>query len=228
MKKVLKIIYIILLIILVKLLFTFIINEIFISKYNDGEYKEKDVKKLFILNITQPYIAHYNYGNVLYKNGDYDGAISEYEKALKAFPPEKKECSIRINLALAILSKIDVNEGKEEAIKKLNKARDVLCEDGCAHKNDDNGHSKKAEKLKKDIDNAIKQLQNNDGDPDPDKDGDDEEENSNDKNKNDKNKTIEEKLKEIEKESREKRNSDLENTRKLIEPIDYTYKSKNW
>lgn len=226
MKNFLKIIYIILLVILIKLMVTFIINEIFIAKYQDGRYNEADAKKLLIMNISQPYIAHYNYGNVLYKNGEYDRAINEYEKALKAFPPEKKECSIRINLALAMLAKIDGNQEKEEIVKQLQEARQTLCEDGCANKNDDKGHSKKAETLKKDIDNAIKNLQNNNGKPDNNNQNNEEEENNEETNSN-QNKSIEEQLREIEKEGRQTRNSEMEYTRQLME-YEYSYDKKNW
>lgn len=226
MKKGLKIIYIFLLIIAIKLFLTFILNEIFISKYNDGEYRISDVKKVGFLNVTQTYIAHYNYGNVLYKNGDYDKAIEKYKKALKSFPPKKKECNIRINLALAMLSKIDVNNGKEEVAKILLEARNILCEDGCANENDNNGHNKKAEELKRDIDNAIKELQNESQSGEERKE-DEEEENKDDDNKRDDKKTIEEQLKEIQKEGREERTEELDSLKQMQER-DYSYDKKTW
>ena len=114
MKRVLIIIYIILLVIVIKLVATFISNEIFISKYNNGRYNSDDVKSLFFLNVSEPYIAHYNYGNILYQNDDFDGAIDAYTKALEFSPPEDKEESIRINLELAKRKKEMEEKDNEE------------------------------------------------------------------------------------------------------------------
>lgn len=156
------VIYTLLLLILIKLIIRFCINESFISEYNNGQYDEGKIQKLLILNIEEPYIAHYNYGNLLYKNADFYGAISEYNKALALFPAKEKECSIRINLALAMLKNINEEEVSEDNTKNtleiLKNAREVLCENGCANRNDDNGHSAEAEKLKKDIDKKIQEL----------------------------------------------------------------------
>jgi len=108
------------------------------------------------------YIHLYNAGNSYYNKGDYDSAISSYEKALYANPPKDKECSIRINLALAMVYSLGENfaapENVENSLLTLNAARDVLLEDGCATEAGD-GHNKTAEKLKEEIEKLIEQLE---------------------------------------------------------------------
>lgn len=223
MKKKVIIIYVILILIVIKLTTTFFINESFISKYNKGIYNENQIKKLFFLNIFQSYIAHYNYGNVLYQKEDYDGAIKEYQKALKANPPRDKECSIRINLALAMIAKIDENEKTEEKINELNEARKTLCEKGCANENDNLGHSDTAEKLKSDIDKIIEALQNSNTEEQEESSETEEEEQEEIKQNLDK---IQEQLEKIQKEARESRQEDLEYIRSSA---DYEYYSgKRW
>ena len=102
-----------------------------------------------------PYMLWYNHGNDLYNKGDYTEAISAYDIALDLFPTKYKECKIRINMALAMLKKITPDYDINTRLEVLNIAREVLTDDGCAGKEDDNGHSKEAEKLKKDIDREI-------------------------------------------------------------------------
>lgn len=113
---------------------------------------------LLILLIEVPYKIYYNQGNELYENGDFEEAISKYEKALKFFPPKYKECSIRINLALSMLKNMEGSGEKEDKLKVLYAAKDVLCEDGCANRDNDEGHSTEAERLKKDIEKEIERL----------------------------------------------------------------------
>lgn len=179
---------------------------------------------ILIVIASQMYIVHYNYGNTLYKQGNFDEAIKEYKKALKGNPPRNKECSIRINLALAMISKIDENDEKQDIIKDLKDARKVLCEKGCANENDSFGHSDTAEQLKSDIDKMLEELQKNDiqeketqNDPDDEK-----EETENQQNKD----KVQEQLEKIQKESREARQEDLDYIRSTA---DYEYYSgKRW
>lgn len=229
MKKVLFVIYIILVLILSKLIVSFCINENFISNYKSGKYDEGTVKSLLVLNIPQPCVAHYNYGNVLYKNGNYDIAIEQYNRALELFPSKEEECSIRINLALAMLKKIDEKDDSEDnkivTLQILNNARNVLCENGCANKNDDKGHSAEAERLKKDIDKRIKELEEQtgqDSNDDGNDDGDDDDNKDNNKNVDKK----EQQLKEIQAKSREERESDLSYVKNLFN-YDF-YRGKQW
>lgn len=168
MKKIIRIIYIILILILIKLIISFTLNEIYISKYEKGIYKENLVKILEILNYPESYIAHYNHGNYYYQNEKYTEAINEYDKALKSKPPKGKECRIRINKALCILKSVDLeNKKAEENIEILYKAREVLCEQGCANTDNPNGHSKQAEQLKKEIDELIEKLKEKNQSEDP-------------------------------------------------------------
>lgn len=109
------------------------------------------------------YIFYYNNGNSHYRKRDYTAAIEAYEKALKANPPEQKECSIRINMALAIIYNIGSDYAKpdkiEGTIETLKQAREVLLEVGCATEDGD-GHSETAEQLKDEIDAIIEDLEN--------------------------------------------------------------------
>lgn len=163
-KKILIILYIILILATLKLLYNKITNNILISKYENGEYSEKYAKDLTFLDFSQTYVADYNYGNVLYNNGYYERAIEQYQKALDGFVPRYKECNIRINYALAICKTVKIDEDDpdsvEKAIQKYQTAIDVLTEEECAHKNDSNGHNKKAQKLKEDIEKEIEKLKN--------------------------------------------------------------------
>lgn len=161
MKKIGISIWIISLVLFICLAINYIGNEIRIYNYEDEYYQEDFFD---IMGFTEPYIAPYNSGNAYYQEGKYDKAIKQYEKALSYNPPKSKECKIRINLALAMVVPIDVQsitaENKQEVIDILHKAKDILCEDGCAHMEDDNGHNKDAQTLKNEIDEFEKQLKN--------------------------------------------------------------------
>jgi hypothetical protein len=126
------------------------------------------------------YVMNYNLGNANYKNKDYSKAQIYYEKCLEFELPKQKECSIRINLTMTKIMQIDFNTvdtgyeafkndeevDKEALIKKIDgvidqlKAdREILTEKNCAGAEDDIGHSKEAETLKKDIDDKIEELE---------------------------------------------------------------------
>ena len=200
-KKILFTVYIIIICISLKILYNITLNSFFINRYNDGEYIGKIAENLTHFNIVQKYIAHYNYGNSFYQNGEYENAIEEYKRALKGIVPRNKECSIRINYALSICKLVHADVNDKDSIKKAietyESAIDVLTEDGCAHKNDNNGHSQKAEQLKQDILEEIEKLKNLQA----------EEQNNTEDNKDkkeeskDKTKEIEEKIKQIEEEA---------------------------
>lgn len=130
--------------------------------------KRKILAAIFIVLITifgflfLRYIFYYNKGNRLYERFDYVGAIEQYENALDAFPPHFKECSIRVNLALAMIHNMGPDfaapENVENSIATLMEARDILLEDGCATEEGD-GHSEPAQQLKEEIDKLLEQLQ---------------------------------------------------------------------
>ena len=143
----------------------YIMNEIFLRRYDKGTYSTKYEEPLLKMNFPDSYLPYYNLGNVAYQNEDYDKAISYYKQALEVGAPhEDKECNIRVNLALAMLMKIDwtsmtTEKDVQRAIRQLKAARNVLTEEGCANPDDANGHNEDAEKLKKDIDDMLEQLQ---------------------------------------------------------------------
>lgn len=163
-KRILTIFEVLLLLILIKLIATFIINEIFIKKYDNSEFDINNLKILSFANFPESYIVHYNRGNIYYQRGQFKEAIEEYNKALEKHPPQRKECSIRINLALATLQSLSGSDNSEENrnrnIEILKSARGILCEKNCAGEKDNNGHSEEAEKLKADIDRMLKKLEN--------------------------------------------------------------------
>lgn len=135
------------------------LNEVFISNMNDGNYSDNLVKVLYILNLEEPYIAHYNDGIRYYKSEDYKNSESKFETALKNNPPEERICLIRINLSLSIVKQ--AKKGEISSYLTLERAKKVLYEDGCANQDDDNGKSEDAEKLEEE----IKKLQEQQDEP---------------------------------------------------------------
>lgn len=160
-RKILTGIYVIMLLICGKLAFNYIYNAIVIYRYHQYDYTV-NVKPLLVFNWSEPYIVHYNQGNLYYKNDGFEDAIASYERALELNPPEEKECAIRINLALAMLGMMDEDyaapEHMDTSLEILRGARDVLLEKGCAAENGD-GHSETAEQLKEEIEALIEQLE---------------------------------------------------------------------
>lgn len=114
------------------------------------------------------YIPWYNLGNAAMSRGDYEEAETDYSRALEYGPENGRECPIRINYALAILKEVSDEDfqaaldgdaqKKADVVRHLRSARGVLTEQGCADVSDDQGHSAKAEQLKKEIDEYLKQL----------------------------------------------------------------------
>lgn len=153
----------------------FISNEIFISKYNKSEYT---TNKLGVLGFTEPYISKYNNGCVYYNEGSYDVAISEFKAALNKNPKGDRDCYTRINLALSMVKTINPDEITEanidETIELLKEAREYLLENGCANEDPDKAHNEDAQTLKEEIDDFIKQLEeqkkSENNDPDDNKD----------------------------------------------------------
>ncbi len=163
-KKVLIIAYVIIVLVTIKLIYNTSINSIVTQKYEEGEYLANVAKTLTAFNISQSYIANYNYANILYQEAKYEEAIKEYKKALRGIIPKEKECSIRINYALAICNTVKLNEEDIEsiqsAIEKYEEAVKILIKKGCANEYDNEGHSKQAQTLKNDIQKEIDRLKN--------------------------------------------------------------------
>lgn len=227
-KKVLIVVYIILILITFKLLYNILINSILINKYDKGEYFDKQAKILTYLNFPESYIANYNYANILYQKGQYEQAIEEYEKSLKGIVPKNKECNIRINYSLAICKTVSVNEKDQSsisnAIEKYESSIEILTKKDCAGKDNNNGHNQKAEKLKEDIQieiDRLKKLQNSNND----KNDNNEEKKQN--NKQEDIDTIEVEIQDI-KESATRKQREIEGQYKNYGNFDYNRVEKNW
>ena len=141
----------------------FIRNERFLASYRKEVYNEQIEEPLLNFNVMDPYLPYYNIANVCYQKQEYDVAIAFYREALEMNPSHPKECSIRVNLALSMLQKIDFSNLSstkriETVIRQLLAARGILTEEECAHPETDEGHSEEAELLKKDIDEMLEKL----------------------------------------------------------------------
>ncbi len=202
--------------IMLSLLFVNIKNTFIINKYKEGKYLESDAKMLTNITLQKSYISNYNYGNILYQNGKYEKAISEYKKALKTVSSSEKECKIRINCALAICKTVQVDESNQEsinnAINTYQEAIDVLVEKNCDKHNED------ARKLKEDIEKEIERLKKLQRDTDN-KNNENQEENKNEE-------SAEEKIKDI-KENATKEQNETENIYKNFNK-EYNGRGKNW
>lgn len=110
-------------------------------------------------------VRSYNMANKEFRSGFYDLAESNYSLALYYQPTDKQQCSVRINKALAMVTPLTPEsvtyDNLEDTIKILESAIDVLVADDCAHRDDDNGHSVKAQILKNEIDDYIEWLREN-------------------------------------------------------------------
>ena len=220
-----------------KQLFTHMYNENLISKYNKQVY-HTSTAPLFVFNFFEPYIAHYNAGNVCYQNKDYSDAIKEYEKALEKEPPKFKECCIRVNLALSMIGLIgedyDAPENIESTIEQLKEARAVLLDNGCATEDGD-GHSDTAEKLKEEIDELIKELESKKAGSSSSDEGDEDDEQEKEEEKKQEPKedetkeaNIKEKLQEQQAESYLEREAEIQSTEELNMVINFDSDEGIW
>lgn len=213
MKRLLKGILVFILIVFIKLLFSYIINEIIIYNYNRNIYNDKLIKSLYILNFYQPYIAYYNEGNIYYMNNKYDLAINKYNDAINKNPPKKKVCDIRINMSLAMIKNIN---SKDSTIiyNNLEEAKKNLYIDNCANE-DGSGSSNEAEDLK----NEIKRMQDELNNKSDDSNDDPTDDNNTDSD-------LEDKLKDISRQSSSSRQADL-STYENLDNYSY-YSGKKW
>lgn len=216
-RKILIAVYVILIIIMLYLIFIKVENNFIINKYKDGEYLQTQAQFLTNITLQRSYISNYNYGNILYQNGEYEKAVTEYKKALKTVTSTEKECKIRINCALAMCKNVNVDESDQEsisnAIETYENAIQVLTEKECSNHNQD------AKKLKEDIEKEIerlKKLQKN-------MDNEMEQEDKQEKNED----SIEEKIQNI-KEDASKEQKEIENTYKNFNKKYRDSRGKNW
>jgi tetratricopeptide (TPR) repeat protein len=206
------------------------VNHGFVRAYANEDYNSLNEEKLLKFNFPESYIPYYNIGNAAYKRGDYTSAISYYTEALKNFPPEKRECLIRINLALSMCNTIDFynlnsQEKIDTALFVLYKARDVLLEKGCAS-DDGQGHNADAQQLKEDIDAMIEKLKNPDSgnnsdqpQEDPPQENDDGDSSNSGKSGNDMEKRIQKELEENKKDALEDRKDQQDDLEKWSDYI---------
>ena len=179
----------------------YIINGVFLLQYKNGTYLYKAEVFLEKLNAPEGYLPYYNAGNAYYNLEDYDNAIDSYKSALESHPSDKKEADIRVNLALAMLHKIDfdnINTEKQKAaaVRTLQSARNVLCEKGHADPYGTDGRDAEAEQLKQDIDKMLEEL---DAEPEPPQESEEDEKNqggsgSDEKEKSQREKQLEKEL----------------------------------
>lgn len=220
MKKILKITLIIFLIILVKLITTFTINEILISNYNNGINKEELIPILKKLNTNEPYIIYYNEANLKYSEKNYQEALEGYDKSLSKNPPKKRICNIRINKTLTLIKLIDSND-KQGILEKLEEARNNLYEDNCANPNDNSGESMEAEELEEIIKEMEEEIKNNNSSS---SNQNQQEENNEEEIEEEQN--LEKELEEIRRNASSNRNQELEG---LQNSNDFSYYSgKRW
>lgn len=120
-------------------------------------YNRMEKNKLSVIN--------YNKGNNAFRQQEYEWAESRYEDSLYFSPTKRRECKVRINYALSIVTPITPEsvtwDNLEESILRLEEAKNILTEHDCAHEHDTNGHNKKAQTLKNEIDDYIEWLKQN-------------------------------------------------------------------
>lgn len=203
----------------------YVINNTFERHAAKGQYLEKDLKSLeSIKDLQYPdgYITNYNLGNYYYHKKKYDKAATYYNTALSWAPLDKeKDCNIRINLVLSNLNqmdfeKIEASDDKTDAINQLHTLRNILTENGCAcqEKGQATGHSKDAEKLKKDIDDELDKLEDN---PNEDQNQDQNQDNQDQQDNEDKNDSSDNKLEQKLNQQKSDNNKDRREQQKKLE-----------
>ena len=135
-------------------------NRRLIERYGQGIYQQNE---LGFLGFTQPYINHFNRGNIFYQLGDYTKAKQEYQSALNLKPEDPYDCKVRVNYALSYVKPIDpskiTEDNYKDTIEICETAKSILSEKGCATENND-GHYYAAQKLYNEINQFIEDLKN--------------------------------------------------------------------
>lgn len=142
-------------------------NQKLIANYGEGVYQQNE---LGFLGFTQPYINHFNRGNVYYQLRDYEKAKQEYQMALNLMPSDPYDCKIRVNYALSYVTPIDVDDinedNYEDIIEICETAKKILSEKDCATPDND-GHYYAAQKLYNEINQFEEQLRQQFEEPSP-------------------------------------------------------------
>ena len=173
------------------------LNAYYVSQAKKGIYHPEMEKFFTTIPYPDEYIVWYNIGNYYFNEGDYDEAEKAYLKAIDCGIPYEKECPVKVNLALSMISQISEDEwdeffdcggpdemtsGARRVEKVLKDAREVLIEDGCANEDDSNGHDSQAQLLKDEIDEL---LENSNLDEDEEEEEDEEEDDGDDEDDED-------------------------------------------
>ncbi len=172
MKKWIYGIYIFLFVFSLHLTIRYFLNEVYISKYNNGIYNNNIVDVLHVLNFPQSYVVHYNKGNSLYQEEKYEEAVSEYQEALKTVSGDRR-CKVIVNLSFAKFQLVDM-DNKDTIVRDLKKIQEILLDHNCATK-DNKGKNQDAQNFYNEIEkllNSSSQQQQQDGDGDDDGGGD--------------------------------------------------------
>ena len=197
-KKIIACLCILMFLVASKLAFKYAYNEYVINKFNDGDY-DISMKPGMMCNWVQPYVAHYNAGNIYYQNGNYKEAIEEYKLAMDKEPKNNHKCDIRVNMALAMLGTLPEDYASEANLKNtievLTQAKGVLIEDGCA-KEKEAGHDEEATKLREEIDAMLMESKKAEGSGDDDGGGDEKDDPQNQSGNKEQDKQREQEIKE--------------------------------
>ncbi len=175
------------------------------------------------------YIFLYNMGNRYFRNADYERAATTYEKALDANPPQKKECSIRVNLALSMIYGLGEDYAAPDcianSIEVLKNAREVLLEEDCATTAGD-GHSDTAQQLKEELDKLIEQLEQQEKDTE--NPGDETKEQKETETEDAREQNIKEQLQQIQKKSYEERQEQMNLTEEFDTEFNFDMETPIW
>lgn len=187
---------------------------------------------------------YYNLGVKNFREENYEEAERYFGYAINHKHTKRFECKARINKALSITTPItpdSVNaENLDENIERLEEAIDVLIHNDCAHKDDSNGHSRKAQKLKEEIEEYIEYLKEqnkeeeeekkDDDKPDAGQDDDEEkkkQEEEERRKQEEQQKQLKEQFNQLEQQGLEERTTDLE-LYKAWGSGDIFYSGKQW
>lgn len=108
------------------------------------------------LNWLESWVAPFDEGTAHHAEGRYDAAIPDYEAALEHVP-EREECTVRINLALAheaIGDRLAEEMDSEAAIDSWQTGVDVLAEGGCP---DESGRGEEQTRDAETLDERLRQ-----------------------------------------------------------------------
>lgn len=239
MKKAILIITIVLSILEGCLVVAYVSNQIDIKKYNSGNY----TNNIFaVFGFMQPYVDDYNMGNKCYMQNDYEQAIDYYNKALRKNPPHShyndsgynKQCSIRINIVLAMIAQIDMDELSKEdipsALQIIDEAKDILTEKDCA-KSDGDGHSEQATQLYKElceIEDELKQKQQEADDSDDNKKDNKQDDNDKKDEQSDESKSKVDEIMNNQSDGTAERNKNLNEVQELFDEESTYYDGESW